>query len=214
MTENTKHQRGMEQELKFRLESQEQLHDLLSDSSLLGEREALREHRLSSRYFDSSDRRLRQARITLRLRRQDQDGFWLTCKRGGSSQGALQQRDEEELWLDEAAEDPNALPLQELEAYAAIRSALNGAELGELLQTDFRRRSCLIAWRNSRVELAIDQGLIVAGGRSADIFELELELKEGSLEELLAFGEALAAKHRLRAETQSKLKRGLILLDE
>ena len=63
----------------------------------------------------------------------------------------------------------------------------------------------------SRVELAFDKGVIVAGDKSEPIMEVELELLEGNSAVLLQIGAMLAKECGLRPESRSKYYRGLVL---
>ena len=62
--------------------------------------------------------------------------------------------------------------------------------------------------------MAIDQGFISAGGKKETIDEVELELKEGSLADLLAYTAKIAAEVPVFTESRSKYARGLALLDK
>ncbi len=67
---------------------------------------------------------------------------------------------------------------------------------------------------DSTVELALDQGQLLAGEKSLPISEVEIELKEGREEDCAAFGSHLAACFHLEPEPQSKAQRVFALIDE
>ena len=93
---------------------------------------------------------------------------------------------------------------RELEAMAAQGLALCcGAQ--------FIRQVRVISWGESRLELALDEGMLTGGGETEPLCEVEAELKEGRQEDALAFGAHLAAAYGLHPETGSKQARALAL---
>jgi CHAD domain-containing protein len=64
-------------------------------------------------------------------------------------------------------------------------------------------------------ELALDQGIISAGGRTARVHEIEVELKDaGTRKDLTAVGRLLCASLPLQPQPRGKLARGLNLLHQ
>lgn len=92
-------------------------------------------------------------------------------------------------------------------------SLLDG-KLAPLFTTDFTREALLVNEGESRIEVALDQGEIKADGRSEPISELEMELKEGRLEDVLALAKRLSSTSGIRLGSQSKAARGYRLLTE
>ena len=78
----------------------------------------------------------------------------------------------------------------------------------------FTRQVHTISWGTSRLELALDEGVLTGGGRSESLCEVEAELKAGVPEDALAFGAHLAAAYGLTTETRSKQARALALAAE
>ena len=96
---------------------------------------------------------------------------------------------------------------EELEAMAAQGLRVTcGAQFTRQVQT--------ISWGTSRLELALDEGVLTGGERSESLCEVEAELKEGVPEDALAFGAHLAAAYGLTPETRSKQARALALAAE
>lgn len=96
---------------------------------------------------------------------------------------------------------------EELEAMAAQGLSVTcGAQFTRQVQT--------VTWGTSRLELALDEGVLTGGGRSESLCEVEAELKEGLPEDALAFGAHLAAAYGLTPETRSKQARALALAAE
>lgn len=159
---------------------------------------------LANTYFDTPAGTLAAARMALRLRRVN--GITLqTLKTAGHGGGGLSTRNE---WEWEVAGD--ALDLEGLAELAPIR-ALEGDLLPRLapqLRTDFTRRRYEVRHRHSVVEVALDEGEIIAGEARAPIRELELELKAGSPDALWDMACELAGTAALRPSDSSKAARG------
>ncbi|MFW6345752.1 MAG: CYTH domain-containing protein [Halomonas sp.] len=163
--------------------------------------------RLGNTYFDTPDGALERARMALRLRRVD-DRVLQTVKTRGQGGGGLSTRGEWE-W-------PVPGPGLDLEGLAALPPAALGdevlAQLAPRFTTDFRRETREIDYAGSRIELALDEGEILAGEHRAGIRELELELKAGGTDALWQLAEVLAALVPLRPSDTSKAARGSALL--
>lgn len=75
----------------------------------------------------------------------------------------------------------------------------------------FTRLAGLINAPGCQVELALDEGFLLGGGKELPLCEIEVELKAGSEEAAAAFAIALAQEYGLRPETRSKIARALAL---
>ena len=75
----------------------------------------------------------------------------------------------------------------------------------------FTRRALAISHEGTELELALDRGVLLGGGKELPLCEVEVELKEGQPEAAVAFGEALAQKFRLNLQKKSKFRRALAL---
>ncbi|WP_411885570.1 CHAD domain-containing protein [Polaromonas sp. YR568] len=159
---------------------------------------------LDNIYFDTPQRALAQARIGLRLR---SDGKrWLqTAKGGGGSRAGLHQREEIEF--------PVGGPALE---WAPLRGTAFGPVLEPLkdqLQPEFRTRfkrelRHITGAAGGVIEVAIDEGEILAGGRSEPLCEVELELKSGTVDDVFALALLLVERHPLVLDNRSKAERG------
>lgn len=155
-------------------------------------------------YFDTAERLLRSQRMALRLRRIGRR--WLQTLKTETGTGALSTRGEWEVPAPRGRLDLRrfaSTPLSDL-----LQSSK--ARLLPVFRTRFRRT----IWNASdgAVEIALDEGEIVAGNERAPIVELELELKSGKADALyrLAFELAGEAGDRiaLRPAVDSKAARG------
>ena len=61
------------------------------------------------------------------------------------------------------------------------------------------------------MEIALDEGVLLGGGRELPIREVEVELKSGSEEAAVAFAKELAAAYGLLPENKSKFRRAQML---
>ena len=75
----------------------------------------------------------------------------------------------------------------------------------------FTRLAGLIDAPGCTVELALDEGFLLGGGRDLPLCEVEVELKAGSEDAAAAFALELAQEYGLRPETRSKIARAMAL---
>ena len=75
----------------------------------------------------------------------------------------------------------------------------------------FTRLAGLIDAPACTVELALDEGFLLGGGKEEPLCEVEVELKTGSEEAAAAFAMVLAQEYGLRPETRSKIARAMAL---
>jgi len=176
----------------------------------LAERGAkLERQHLVARYFDTADRRLARAGMSLRLRREG--GRWVQALKAGA-EGALA-RFEHEV--------PRPVPTIAVMAHAGSGAGARLAELladGEPLQqrhgTEIRRTLRRLRTPGARVELAFDEGRITAGDRVLPVAELEFELLSGSPLPMLALAERWRARLGLVVDPRSKAERGDALAED
>ncbi len=166
-----------------------------------------RPHRekLRSIYFDTPDFRLAERGVALRVRRAGRR--WLqTLKTEGEKGGGLSKRLELETAVSGPAPDFSRLP-------AAVADGLIPVNLRAALAPVYETRFQRTAWNlrapdRSRVEVALDVGEILAGGKSEALCEVELELKSGSAEALYALAQTFASQVLLIPFDASKAQRG------
>ena len=64
------------------------------------------------------------------------------------------------------------------------------------------------------MEIALDEGVLLGGGKELPLCELEVELKEGSREAMDAFAAQIAEIYGLQPERKSKFARAIALYKE
>jgi triphosphatase len=136
--------------------------------------------KLVSDYFDTPQLDLIKSGFGLRLRNDNGD-WWQTVKATGQVVDGLHQRQEWEWPLVEAAFDLELLKQTPIKA--AIADQLLWSQVEKIFTTDFQRQSLQLHLPDgTHVEFAYDRGRVYSNQAEADIHEIELELKSGSLE--------------------------------
>jgi len=151
---------------------------------------------LSATYFDTPDRHIQAAGMTLRLR--DAGGVVTQTVK----QGLGPVRTEVEAIQPDGQLDLSWPILKDRFGSHILR------DLGPIFTVTFDRQICLVRSGNSEIELAFDLGLVSAGGLSAPVRELELELKSGDPRDLFRLAETLSEAAPLWLSLQQKAARG------
>ena len=154
-------------------------------------------------YFDTADHALSRAGMALRVRRVGRQRI-MTFKWRPQQDAGLFARGEVEAPVRGAAPELELLPPQ---AREMIAEATDGAPVEPRSQTIFRRRVAMAQHNGALIEVALDEGKILASGRKAPIAELELELKDGEPAALFEFA-ALLVGHGFRIAAAPKGLRG------
>ena len=89
--------------------------------------------------------------------------------------------------------------------------ALLAEGLAQVCGARFHRTAVTSEQDGCTVELALDQGVLMGGGREIPLCEVEVELKSGSQEACDQFAAALAQRFGLEQEPKSKFRRALEL---
>lgn len=191
---------GMEYELKFAA-SREILEKIQSAHPLTYTATKMR-----TTYFDTPDHALSARHITLRLR-QENEITVCTVKTPMPGYG----RGEWECNCDDITQ---GVPiLCQLGAPAELLT-LTAAGVVPVCGAAFTRLAGLLTLDDATVELALDQGILLGGGKEQPLCEVEVELKSGCPETLLAFAMLLAKKFGLQPENRSKFRRAMDLAKE
>ena len=168
---------------------------------------------LESRYFDTPDRRLADAGLSLRLRRSS--GLWEQTLKAPAK--GLGERLEENVlrpgrWgsdgppLDPSLHDGTPAGDRLREAVGKGDPAPDGIAPAHVCRVE--RRSIEIEAHGGRVEVAFDRGEVHAGTALAPVCELEYELKGGEPRALIEFGKEAVREHGAWLSTLTKAARG------
>lgn len=168
--------------------------------------------RLQAAYFDTPSRLLASAGLALRLRQEGRR--WVQTLKGAGSDGITRFEHNVDLPARPApsqAADPRRHAGTEVGDRLIALLDTSGEPLVSLYRTDIRRRSRPLRTRHGVVELAFDDGVIVAGERRLRVCELEIESVSGSPLAVIATARTWLARHGLWLDTRSKAERGDLL---
>lgn len=163
-------------------------------------------HRQTSVYFDTPDRALRRAGLSLRVRHIGKRRVQ-TIKVEGDGDAGLFARSEWEVAI------TGDLPVIDREAVPSIASIPDLSGLAPVFRVVVVRRRWVVEWDGATIELVIDRGRIRTDRGASTVCELELELKHGPPAALFALARALSAITPLQPGAASKWRRGYMRLD-
>lgn len=168
-----------------------------------------KQRNLVSSYYDTAELALKKNGIAYRVRDKGDGTFEATIKTDKKSSSGLSERLELNLPLTENAAVLEGFAELGL-GYELTDLAPNGVE--KLFTVDVVRTTCLLDLDEAVVELAVDNGKILAAGGEDTIDEVELELVEGKVEAMLLFAEQMEKLVPVHREERSKFARGLALI--
>jgi len=162
---------------------------------------------LTALYLDTPDRRLAQAGMAWRLRREGRR--WIQTLKAGST-NALERFEHEAIRpgpTADADEHAGTRPGDRL-ITTLRRARADGVEPVERFRTEVRRKVRRIRTRGAVVEVAFDEGRVVSAGASQPIREIEFELVSGSPMAMLCLAERWRKRFALVYDPRSKAERG------
>lgn len=165
--------------------------------------------KLQNTYYDTPQQALRAHGIALRIRRQGKRVLQ-TVKCAGQVHGGLSRRPE---WEASYRRKFDFSGIDDADVRSRLETLEQSPGYSATLTTDFERE--IWYWRpqsDTCIEIALDRGLIDAGGRQAPICEVELELIEGQPERLFDLVALLSNVAPLFPAPLSKATRGSLLL--
>lgn len=158
---------------------------------------------MDTAYYDTPAGDFSRRRWT--LRRRLENGISVCAVKTPRSDGSRGE------WELEAQDLKKALPkLVELGAPKELLTLAEGG-LVAVCAARFLRRAATLHLSGCILELALDQGVLLGGGREEALCEVEVELKDGSEIVTVAFAEGLCKEFGLTPEPRSKIARALAL---
>ena len=158
---------------------------------------------METTYYDTMDLKLSIHHWTLR-RRMENGVSVCTFKRPHKDGGRSE-------WEVEAANiTEGILKLCQNGADLELMRATAGG-LMEVCGARFTRLAAPLEISGAKVELALDEGILLGRGKELPFAEVEVELKEGTDEAAVAFAKALAEEFGLVPEGKSKFARAMAL---
>ncbi len=197
----------MSNELELKLELDLEALGTLRDEMARMGASGMKQSQLSV-YFDTKDGRVREAGYSLRVRRA-KGGFVQTVKPVATAAG-LFDREEWDAPVATLRPERDALAQSPL---SAVLTAHAMEELMPVVRTEVERTIWLIDYRDSQLEVSLDEGSIRSGQSEQRLLELEVELKEGDAASVIAFVRAIARHVPLRLGVLSKAERGFALAE-
>ena len=170
---------GTESELKLAVSARHL--DVLRRHPFLRKRKSSGKQELTSIYFDTKDSALRRYGLSFRLRRKG-DQLLRTIK--GTYRGMLDRAEQETLLIHDGEGHTGSVDafLQHLDR-----------NLPTALKPIFKTKIVREAYRIGGVEVCLDKGEIIAGRRSMQVAEIELELKGTDRSELFVLARQISA---------------------
>ena len=193
----------MAHEIELKLELAPEAADAIEASGLLvGHTQAAQQRSI---YFDTPDRALSKAGLSLRIRRSGRKRIQ-AIKANGASAAGLFARSE---W-----ERPVKSDTPILDDSTPIRALLGDIAdaIIPVFEVHVERRTWIIGESDSTIELVLDRGEVIAGERRSPICEIELELKHGDPAALFALARKIDAVAPIRLGVLTKAERGFGLI--
>ena len=191
---------GVEYELKFRATVQQQ-------AAIRAEIQGTeQEFDMETTYYDAPDESLSQRYYTLRKRKENGTSVCtLKTPNLGAGRGEWEVSCDR---IEDAVEELCKLGApQELKIFTA-----QGVQ--EVCGAKFHRIAKTVHLLDGVLELALDVGVLTGGGKEIPLCEVEVELKEGTIEMTRTYAMILAARYGLVPEKGSKFRRALALAKE
>ncbi len=158
-------------------------------------------------YYDTRDRALADRKWTLRHRQEGQTHV-CTLKTPGADGMSCGE------WECECDDILLALPTLAEASGLQELTDLTRSGLTVTCGAQFQRTAIHVTLGSTTAEIALDQGVLINGSRTAPLCECEVELKSGSPEDVVSFAQKLSETYRLPRETRSKFARANALGQE
>ena len=158
---------------------------------------------METTYYDAADGSLSARHITLR-RRMENGNAVCTVKTPLDGLGRGE-------WETECDRIEDAIPILCKLGCGEDLISLTACGIIPVCGARFTRLAGTLNSEGCTVELALDRGVLLGGGREVPLCEVEVELKAGSEEDALLFAQRLAVKYGLTQENRSKFRRALAL---
>jgi Uncharacterized conserved protein len=207
----------MEIELKYKIDTVEKYEKILSDIWIKSHAENSEPEtiRMKAAYFDTEDNTLIRHNVAFRIRTEGERTLaTLKWSNLDDDIGGLYIRSEINVPVADQAcfFEPDPSVFKESSEGRDLLDLIDGKTLINVFDMIFTRKRFRIDYGNSIFELALDEGVVVAGENSVSFRELEIEIYSGEKEELLAIGKKISEKYNLEPELKTKFTRGVELI--
>ena len=188
---------GVEFELKFSAEPAQQ--DAIQKQYL----NTYQQFKMQTTYYDTPGATLSQRAITLRCRMENEEAV-CTVKTPLEGYG----RGEWDCRCDDIIK---AIPLLVEAGAPKELLQLNAEGVTPVCGARFTRHAGTVDFAGAVLEIALDTGILMGGGKELPLCEVEVELKSGEPEAAIAFGMELQRYFALMPQRKSKFRRALEL---
>lgn len=155
---------------------------------------------METTYFDTLENTLSEQKCTLRQRMENGNAVCtLKTPAAGFGRGEWELQAE---WSKETVSKLFAAAGREMIPFEMLEPAC-GAR--------FTRLEKIVELSDCTVEIALDEGVLLGGGKEIPLCEIEVELKKGAEESAVNWASHLAARYGLLQLTESKFHRAAIL---
>ena len=187
---------GMEYELKY--QATPELLTLLRQT-LPGQEVS---YAMETTYYDTPEGTLSARHFTLRHRQENHRHICTLKAPATIGRGE---------WETENADIRAAIPeLCKLGAPESL-AALTAVGITAVCGAKFQRIAKTLLFGESLLEIALDSGVLLGGGKEQPFWELEIELKSGETKDADAFASQLTRSFHLQPQSHSKFRRALAL---
>lgn len=155
---------------------------------------------METTYFDTQDGALSSQKCT--LRRRLENGISVCTMKTPAAGFGRGEWDAQAPWCEETAAKLFA---------AAGREPIPFEDLTAVCGARFTRLAKTVELPECTVEIALDEGVLLGGGRQIPLCELEVELKAGEETAAVAWAQHFAESYGLSAEPRSKFRRASAL---
>lgn len=197
---------GRESQIKFKTDS-EGLKLALRSELLSAHTTKTLGRTLRSVYFDTLAWNLRKQRMLLRVRKA-RNAHIMGLKSSRPLKNGTLSASQFDIRVPSL--DPSIALFGE-EIATELNRVIDGQPLGQKFETQIKRRLRCHNLAHSLIEVAFDEGFVVAGELRQTLTEIELKLKVGEETALYDFAVRLADSLPLRLEMMSKAERGFML---
>lgn len=160
---------------------------------------------LRSVYYDTTDGGLRNNRIVLRVRTKGKGSPTLDVKWAADPAHGMFRRGEVEVACPDGRPD---FTLFDSAARKMLEEATGAAPLQPVFETRVKRKVIDLRHGDSTIEVAVDDGEILAGKLRRELAEVEVEIKSGHDADLYDFAMGLQREFPLTLDFTSKSERG------
>ena len=157
---------------------------------------------METAYYDTPTGAMSKRRYTLRRRLENGVSVCTLKTPAGDARGE---------WETECEDIAAAIPKLIAMGAPADLEMLTKEGLVHICGAKFTRLAKTVILPECTVEIALDKGVLLGGGRTEPLCEAEVELKAGTKAACDAFGKALAERFGLVTEEKSKFARALAL---